>query len=172
MPKRLELEPPEDWGKPPKGLLDAAVPPEVCAVVPKFPKRLFEFVAFPDCGLLRLNIDPGAALVPALIGGGGPAGVVEPNANPVLALFAGVAFACPDAAVEPTFPNGPALPLLAAAPKIPGPWPAPEVSVGLFGVEKPVNPEDEPVFGLLLVDPMPNYSGLTYRCHRTSYHHH
>ena len=54
--------------------------------------------------------------VAALFSGGFPAGVVEPNEYPVLGLLAGVAFACPDAALEPALPKKPPLPVLTARP--------------------------------------------------------
>lgn len=148
--------PPEGWEKEPNGLLGAVAPPEFCAedfAAPKFPKRLLEFVAFASCGLLAPKSDPVAPPTPVLLGGGGPAGVVEANANPVLGLLAGVAFACPDAAPEPALPNKPPLPVLPAVPNKFGFWPALVVSAGLFGVEKPENPAEGPAFEELLVGP-------------------
>lgn len=118
---------------------------------PIFPKWLLVFVALASCGLLAPKSDPVAPPAPALLGGGGPAGVVEPNANPVLGLLAGVAFACPDDAPEPALPNKPPLPVLPAVPNELGFWLALVVSAGLLGEEKPENPGEGPAFEELIV---------------------
>ncbi len=127
-------------------MLGAVAPPGFCAedfAAPKFPKRLLEFVVFAPCGLLVPKSNPVAPPAPMLLGGGGPAGVVDPNAKPELCLLAGVAFACPDGAPEPALPN------------TPGFWPALVVSAGLFGVEKPENSGEGPAFEELLVGSLP-----------------
>ena len=101
-------------------LLDAAAPPEDCAddfAPAMFPKRVLVFVAFPSCGLLKLKIDPVVPPGAALLDGGSPAGVVEPNENPAFGLLAGVAFACPEDALEPALPKKPPAPEFPAVPK-------------------------------------------------------
>lgn len=102
---------------------------------------------FASCDLLTPKTDPVAPPAPALLGGGGPAGVVDPNAKPVC-LLAGVAFACPDSAPEPALPNQP------------GFWPALVVSAGLFGVEKPENCGEGPAFIELLVGSLPRMNSF------------
>ena len=97
-----------------------------------------------------MKSDPVAPPVPALLDGGGPAGVVDPNENPVLGLLAGVAFACADDALELALPNKPPPPVLPAVLNRPELCPAPDVSAVLLGVEKPANAE-EPAFEALLV---------------------
>ena len=135
-------------------MLGAAVPPEVCTEdfgAPKFPNGSLGFVAFPSCGLLRLKSDPVVPPALALLDGAGPAGVVDPNENAVLGLLAGVAFACAAGALELVLPNKPPPAVLPAIPNDPELWPVLDVSAGLFGVEKPANPEEEPAPKALLV---------------------
>jgi hypothetical protein len=105
-------------------------------------------VVFASCGLLVPKSDPVAPPAPTLLGGGGPAGVVDPNAKPELCLLAGVAFACPDGAPEPALPN------------TPGFWPALVVSASLFGVEKPENSGEGPAFEELLVGSLPRMNSF------------
>ena len=104
-----------------------------------FPKR----PVFCSAGLFREKTGPPLVLVPALLEGGGPAGVVDtvPNEKaPPGLLGAGVVFpAWLD--VIPAFPNRLLVPGGLALPKMLAEVPAPavEVSTGLLGVENPAN---------------------------------
>ena len=105
----------------------------------KFPKRL----VFCSAGLFRDKTGPPLVLVPALLEGGGPAGVVDtvPNEKaPPGLLGAGVVLPTwPE--VIPAFPNRLLVPGGLAPPKrlVDVPAPAVEVSTGLLGVENPEN---------------------------------
>ncbi len=102
-------------------MLGAVAPPEDCADVfapARVPKSVLVFVTFPSCGLLGLKIDPVVPPGAALLDGGSPAGVVEPNENPAFGLLAGVAFACPEDALEPALPKKPPAPGFPAVPNI------------------------------------------------------
>ena len=104
-----------------------------------FPKRL----VFCSAGLLKEKTGPPLVLVPALLEGGGPAGVVDtvPNGKaPPGLVGAGVVFPTWPGVV-PIFPNRLLVPGGLAPPKrlVDVPGPALEESAGLLGVENPAN---------------------------------